>query len=157
MINCVWFFLDFQFIIVSFKIDWDSNVWVLCDEYYDPSKIDIDCINTASPTSSPAPSTSFLPSAVPSISVLPSNSPSFLPSLNPTSTNAPTFYECSCEPGQFKFELELQTDYYAQQTSWEIRDATGTILFSDQYDDYYYLLELRLTSLLRLPLINISL
>jgi len=136
MINSVRFFCDFQFIIVSFKTDWDSNVWVLCDEYYDSSKINIGCINTASPTSSPAPSTSFLPSAVPSVSVLPSNLPSFLPSLNPTSTNAPTFYECSCEPGYFKFELELKTDYYSHQTSWEILDAIGTILFSDQYDPF---------------------
>jgi len=71
------------------------------------------------------------------VSVLPSNLPSFLPSLNPTSTNSPTFYECSCELGHFKFNLELKTDHSPQQTSWEIRDATGTILFSIQYDLFY--------------------
>jgi len=76
---------------------------------------------------------------VPSVSILPSKSPSFLPSLNPTSTNAPTFYECSCEQGQFKFELKLKLDLYPQQTSWEIRDATGMIMFSDPgYDEYYF-------------------
>ena len=66
-----------------------------CDEFYNAGIIDIDCGDP-------------IPSAAPSISLVPSSS------------SAPTLFpDCSCEPGQFKFDLELKTDLYPGDTSWE--------------------------------------
>jgi len=59
------------------------------------------------------------PSAVPSIS------------YSPTSSSAPTFYDCSCGVGEFKFELELKTDEYPGETSWKIQNENGDILHSE--------------------------
>jgi len=74
-----------------------------------------DVCSVLSPTSSSAPSTS----------------PSALPSFIPTSSSAPTIFpDCSCGVGEFKFELELKTDWYPDETSWEISDDTGEIRVS---------------------------
>ena len=49
-------------------------------------------------------------------------------------TDAP---DCSCEPGEFKFELELRTDELPDETSWQIEDGNGDILASESEYDYY--------------------
>jgi len=73
-----------------------------------------------------------IPSLSPSVSSLPSSIPTLLPSQNPTSSSAPTFYDCSCEPGKFKFGIQLKTDQYPWQTSWEVRNGSGDILFTNE-------------------------
>jgi len=71
-----------------------------------------------------------------SVSLLPSTSPSV--SLSPTSSSAPTITpDCSCGVGEFKFELELRTDEYPEETSWQIEDGNGDILASESEYDYY--------------------
>jgi len=55
--------------------------------------------------------------------------PSTPPSLVPTSSSAPTITpDCSCGVGEFKFELELRTDWNPGETSWQIEDENGDIL-----------------------------
>ena len=89
---------------------WNNNVFALCDVYYDRSKIDIPCDESRG-----------VPSAVPSVSSI------------PTSSSAPTLPpDCSCAAGEFKFELELKTDYYPSETSWKIQSASGDILATDE-------------------------
>ena len=66
-------------------------------------------------------------------SYLCTNSPSESPSVSliPTSSSAPTFYDCSCEAGHFKFELEVTTDIYPEETSWKIQNDNADILVSE--------------------------
>jgi len=86
--------------------DGNPNVYALCDAYFDPRKIDIPCDPSRG-----------VPSSVPSIS------------SSPTSSSAPTIHpDCSCGVGEFKFEFELKTDKYPQETSWKIEDVNGDIL-----------------------------
>jgi len=69
----------------------------------------------------------------PTITSLPSSLPTLLPSQNPTSSSAPTpFPDCSCEPGEFKFGIQLKTDQYPSETSWEVRNGIGDILFTNE-------------------------
>jgi len=76
------------------------------------------------------PSTTTKPSQSPSSSPSPSTKPSI--SLRPTSSSAPTvFPDCSCGVGEFKFELELRTDEFPEETSWQIEDGNGVILHSE--------------------------
>jgi len=115
----------------------NPNLWVPCDEYYDPEKINILCDTSRG-----------VPSAVPSISSSPtSSSPPTIsspPSLIPTSSSAPTLFpDCSCGVGEFKFELELNTDFSPQDTSWQIEDENGDILYgefayNEQFTIYNY-------------------
>ena len=85
----------------------NPNLWVPCDEYYDPNKIDILC------------DPNRVPSAAPSIS------------SSPTIT-----HDCSCGVGEFKFELELRTDFYPDETSWQIEDGNEDILHSESGYDW---------------------
>jgi len=60
--------------------------------------------------------------------------PSAAPSISysPTSSSAPTITpDCSCGVGEFKFELELRTDAYPDETSWHILDENGDIIVSE--------------------------
>jgi len=67
----------------------------------------------------------------------PSIYPTSLPSSIPTSSSAPTITpDCSCDVGEFKFELELKTDIFPGETSWRIEDENGDILASESgYND----------------------
>jgi len=43
--------------------------------------------------------------------------------------------DCSCGVREFKFELELKTDNFPEETSWRIRNENGDILASEsEYD-----------------------
>jgi len=97
-----------------FKTGQNPNVYALCNVYYDSNKIDIPC--------------------EPSLGV-PSTSPST--SVSPTSSSVPTSTpDCSCDVGEFKFELQLKTDEYPVETSWHIEDGNGDNLVSESgYND----------------------
>jgi len=86
----------------------NKDLYVLCEAYYDPWKIDLPCDENRG-----------VPSAVPSVSLI------------PTSSSAPTFYDCSCGVGEFKLELELKTNFYPEETSWKVKDENGEILVSE--------------------------
>jgi len=121
-----------------FKTGDNPNVYALCDAHFDPDKIDILCDPSRG-----------VPSAVPSIlssptlsssisSLVPSTTPSTPPSLVPSSSSAPTSApDCSCGVGEFKFELELKTDWFPNETSWQIEDGNGDILVSESGYDYH--------------------
>jgi len=68
------------------------------------------------------PFATHYPSTSPSASPRPSISPSSAPTLPP---------DCSCGVGEFKFELELRTDWFPGETSWKIEDWDGVILHSE--------------------------
>ena len=88
-----------------FKTGNNPNLWVPCDELYDPWKIDINCTDPFPPSTAPSSSSS------------------------PTSSSAPTpGIDCSCGVGEFKFHLELKTDQRPEETSWQIEDGNGDIL-----------------------------
>jgi len=58
--------------------------------------------------------------------------PSTPPSLVPSTSSAPTITpDCSCGVGEFKFEVELKTDFSPNETSWQIEDGNGDILDSE--------------------------
>jgi len=110
----------------------NPNLYALCDEYFDPDKIDIPC-GTLFPSSTPSVSLR------PTLSPPPSTTPSTPPSCNPTSSSVPTLFpDCSCEPGEFKFELELKTDFYPNETSWQIQDVNGGIFAQNpEYSEHF--------------------
>jgi len=82
------------------------------------------------PTLSSPPTISSPPSLIPTSSAAPSTS---LPSSAPTITP-----DCSCGVGEFKFELELRTDGWPDETSWQIEDGNGEILVSESgYDEQF--------------------
>jgi len=107
----------------EFNLDSNLNLYALCDAYFDRGKIDIPCdprVPSAAPSITSSPTLSSLPTIT------------SLPSAIPTSTSAPSSKaDCSCEPGQFKFELELRTDLNPWSTSWQIEDENGDILVSE--------------------------
>ena len=108
----------------------NPNLWVLCDEFYDPDMIDIPCDENRIPSAAPSVSSSPTSSSPPTIS-----SP---PSLIPTSSSAPTIFpDCSCGVGEFKFELELKPDFSPEETSWGIQNENGDTLHSETGYDYY--------------------
>jgi len=76
-----------------------------------------------------------VPSAVPSISLIPSSySPPTIAlsaSLNPSSLAPTPINDCRCEPGNFKFHLELKMDDWPGDTSWRIQDDNGDILHNE--------------------------
>ena len=120
----------------------NSNLYALCDAYFDQWKIDIGCdpsrgIPSGVPSISSSPTSSSSPSTSPSASSRPSISPSLISSTSPSVSSSPTFYDCSCGVGEFKFELELKTDFSLHQTSWRIEDENGDILHSETYYPYY--------------------
>jgi len=84
------------------------------------------------------PFATHYPSTTPSMlsSLVPSTSPSV--SSIPTSSSAPSLHrDCSCGVGEFKFELELKTDFSPGDISWRIEDGNGEILYSETGYDYY--------------------
>jgi len=115
-----------------FKTGGNPNLYALCDEYYDPWKIDIPC-----DPSRGVPSTSPSISLIPTLSSPPTINPTSIPSLIPTSSSAPTITpDCSCGVGEFKFALELRTDDFPGETSWLIEDGNGEILASESGYDW---------------------
>lgn len=95
-------------------LDGNKDLLALCDQYFDPDKIDIECQAGFAPSTSPSSSSA------------------------PTSSIAPTLFpDCSCGPGQFVFELELKTDEFPNETSWELQDGNGNIFFNETgYGNY---------------------
>ena len=70
------------------------------------------------PSGTPKPTSSPRPSSVPS--QFPSHAPSF--------TSQPSIFpDCTCEPGEFRFELEVRTDIYPDETSWELLNSDGEV------------------------------
>jgi len=101
-------------------------LYALCDAYYDPWKIDIDCDpNRGVPSTAPSVSSSPSSSSPPTTS-----SP---PTLSPTSSSAPTLTpDCSCDVGEFMFHLELGMDEWPWETSWRIEDENKDILVTNE-------------------------
>jgi hypothetical protein len=72
----------------------------------------------------------------PTISPRPTPSPTSSPTVAPTKSLSPTLSpDCSCAPGEFKYDMELLTDNYPGETSWDlVDDETGSEISSG--DDY---------------------
>jgi len=96
------------------------------------------------PTSSSIPTQNPTSSSIPSFAPSKSNNPttssnapsqvptsSSAPSQIPTSSSAPSFIDCSCGPGKFKFQLELKLDRKPHETSWNLQDKNGNILYNE--------------------------
>jgi len=114
------------------RVSGNPDLYALCDEYFDPGKIDIPCDDGA-PSAAPSKSSS------PTSSSEPSTAPSTPPSSNPTSSSVPTLpHDCSCDVGEFKVEVELKTDEWPGETSWKIQDENGYILAEDpEYNEQF--------------------
>ena len=84
-----------------------------CDEIVNETLVDVDCTASARPTS--APSLSYAPSftSQPSMAV-----------------------DCTCVPGEFRFELEVKTDDFPDETSWELRNNDGEVTQSVEEGGY---------------------
>ena len=79
-----------------------------------------------------------LPSAVPSLSMNPSTSPSKLPSSAPSISLSPTIVG-------FKVVVEIQTDIWGSDTSWEITQSGNVVTSGDGYgNDQLYVIQERL-------------
>jgi len=82
------------------------------------------------PTKSPAPSiaSSSAPTSSPSISSAPSIAPSSAPTSSPSISSAPT--SCSgCLNGEIAFRLDVFTDQWNSETSWElVSDTSASIV-----------------------------
>jgi len=72
----------------------------------------------------------------PTISPRPTFSPTPSPTVTSTESLSPTLSsDCSCGPGKFKYDMELLTDNYPEDISWNlVDDATGSEISSgDNY------------------------
>jgi len=83
------------------------------------------------PTSTPKPTQNPTSSSIPSFAPSKSNNPTSGPSQVPSSSSAPTFIDCSCGRGAFKFQLELKLDKDPDETSWNLQDKNGNILYNE--------------------------
>jgi len=72
------------------------------------------------------PTWSFMPTQNPSSSSKPTSRSSQSPSLS----FAPTFIDCSCGPGTFKFQLELKLDRHPIDLNWDLKDENELVLYN---------------------------
>lgn len=111
----------------------EENYPEFCDEYRssNPTKTPSMSPTTANPTNNPTSPPTNHPSNVPTINPrTPTSKPSYKPAYNPSSTTpeinpsrSPTVNE-EC----IRVMLNLRTDNYPNETSWDIYDVYGSIL-----------------------------
>ena len=65
----------------------------------------------------------------------PSSAPSLSPA--PSFTSQPSVaIDCTCNSGEFRFELEVRTDFYPGETSWELRNSNEEVVASVEKGGY---------------------
>jgi len=87
---------------------------------------------SGTPTVSAKPSIvpSQAPSNTPSVSISPSSTPTSVPSNTPSVSISPSSTPSEFCPGGIGAKVEIFTDSWAYETSWDIKDADGAVVAS---------------------------
>lgn len=93
---------------------------------YDAVQLSI--IPTVSPPQSLTVSPSLFPTVSPAPSVVRTASPSIFPTVSPATTSRQS--EVCPDGGGIKAVVEVNTDKYPAETSWDFKDASGTVVAS---------------------------
>ena len=113
------------------QFDWIKNT--VCSNHSESTKPNWCFDNTSSPVIAPPPTPS--PTSTPNFSPIPTTSfyPtydfSFFPTGSPV-TSEPTVTPEECPTGTVATVVKVRTDDYFEETSWEIKDSSGTVVLS---------------------------